>query len=112
MVSKARPPQRPRRRQARRASRFCRLSCGIQSPLLFREELIRYDGGIVGYISSGVRNFTLGSSIGLGYVNHAGGVSRGWIDSGSWQIEIDGELFHADASLQAFFDPKGLRTKI
>lgn len=81
-------------------------------PLLFREELIRYNGAIVGYISSGVRSFTLGTSIGLGYVKNPDGVSREWIEAGSWQIEIAGELYDAVVSLQAFFDPKGLRTKV
>ncbi|MER9052296.1 FAD-dependent oxidoreductase [Mesorhizobium sp. M0923] len=79
------------------------------SPVLFREELIRRDGKIVGYISSGIKSFTLGSSIGLGYVNRDDGVTKEFVETGRWQIEIAGDLFDADASLQAFFDPAGER---
>ncbi|TIU63388.1 MAG: aminomethyl transferase family protein, partial [Mesorhizobium sp.] len=39
------------------------------SPVLFHDELIRCDGQIVGYVSSGVRSFTIGTAIGMGYVN-------------------------------------------
>ncbi|OHV76731.1 FAD-dependent oxidoreductase [Ensifer sp. LCM 4579] len=80
-------------------------------PVLFREELLRRNGEIVGYVSSGVKSFTLGTSIGLGYVKHAGGVTKEFIESGQWQIEIAGELYDADASLQAFFDPSGERLR-
>ncbi|MGY2933057.1 glycine cleavage system aminomethyltransferase T/glycine/D-amino acid oxidase-like deaminating enzyme [Bradyrhizobium sp. GM6.1] len=80
-------------------------------PVLFREELIRRNGDIVGYISSGVKSFTLGSSIGLGYVKHSDGVTKELIENSHWQVEIAGELFDADASLQAFFDPHGERLR-
>ncbi|MGV3553363.1 GcvT family protein [Rhizobium sp.] len=78
-------------------------------PVLFREELVRCNGKIVGYISSGVKSFSLGTSIGLGYVNHEAGITGDMIKSSRWEIEIAGELFDADASLQAFFDPSGER---
>ncbi|TIO12371.1 MAG: FAD-dependent oxidoreductase [Mesorhizobium sp.] len=78
-------------------------------PVLFREELVRRNGEIAGYISSGVKSFTLGTSVGLGYVNHSEGVTKDLIENSRWQIEIAGELYDADASLQAFFDPSGER---
>ncbi|MBB4277618.1 4-methylaminobutanoate oxidase (formaldehyde-forming) [Rhizobium mongolense] len=80
-------------------------------PVLFREELVLRNGEIVGYISSGVKSFTLGTSIGLGYANHPEGVTKDYIESGRWQIEIAGELYDAIASLQAFFDPSGERLR-
>ena len=81
-------------------------------PVLFHEELIRRDGEIVGYISSGAYGFTLGASVGMGYISHAGGVTKEFIESGAWEIEIACERYSADASLRAFFDPKGERVKI
>ena len=80
-------------------------------PVLFHEELVICDGEIVGYISSGVRSFTLGTSIGMGYVTYPRGVTKELIDNGNWEIEIAGERFAADASLRAFFDPSGERVK-
>ncbi len=80
-------------------------------PLLFHEEPILCNDNIVGYISSGVRSFTLGRSIGMGYVNHSGGVTKSFIQKSKWKIEIAGKQYMADASLQAFFDPKGERLR-
>ena len=80
-------------------------------PLLFHEEPILCNDKIVGYISSGVRSFTLGRSIGMGYVNHSEGVTKFLIQKSKWKIEIAGKQYSADASLQAFFDPKGERLR-
>ena len=80
-------------------------------PVLFHEELIRRDGEIVGYISSGAYGFTLGASVGMGYVRHPEGITKELIASGDWEIEIAGERHPADASLRAFFDPTGERAK-
>ncbi|MBT3926291.1 MAG: FAD-dependent oxidoreductase, partial [Rhodospirillaceae bacterium] len=81
-------------------------------PVLFHEELIRRDGEILGYISSGAYGFTLGASVGMGYISHAGGITKDFIESGAWEIEIACERYPADASLRAFFDPTGERVKI
>ena len=78
-------------------------------PVLFREELIRLDGAIVGYVSSGAYGFTVGASVGMGYVRHPDGVSAEMIDSGRWEIEIACERYPAEASLRPFFDPAGER---
>lgn len=80
-------------------------------PVLFHEEIIRLNGDIVGYITSGAFGFTLGRSVGMGYVNHAGGVTKDLIATGQWEIEIACERYPAEASLRAFFDPTGERVK-
>ncbi|MCZ6771779.1 MAG: FAD-dependent oxidoreductase [Proteobacteria bacterium] len=80
-------------------------------PVLFHDEIIRLDGNIVGYISSGAYGFTLGTSVGMGYVNHPDGVTKDLVESGDWIIEIACERHPADASLRAFFDPTGERVK-
>ena len=53
-----------------------------------------------------------GASVGMGYVNHADGVTKEFVESGDWEIEIACERYPADASLRAFFDPAGERVKI
>jgi 4-methylaminobutanoate oxidase (formaldehyde-forming) len=74
-------------------------------PLLFHDELIRIGDEIVGYITSGAYSFTLGRSVGMGYVRHADGVTDEFVDNSRFHIEIAGETFAADASLKAFYDP-------
>lgn len=74
-------------------------------PLLFHDELIRIGDEIVGYITSGAYSFTLGRSVGMGYVKHADGITDAFVDNNHFHIEIAGETFAADASLRAFYDP-------
>ncbi len=80
-------------------------------PVLFREEPIRMDGNIVGYVSSGAYGFTVGASVAMGYVSHPGGITRDMISNAKWEIELACERFEAEASLRAFYDPAGNRVK-
>ncbi len=80
-------------------------------PVLWQEEPIWLDGRIVGYLSSGAYGFTLGASVGMGYVHHPGGVTSDMVAGGEWQIEIACERFTADASLKPFYDPSGQRVR-
>jgi len=81
-------------------------------PVLFHDELIRLDGEIVGYISSGAYGFTLGRSVGMGYVRHPGGVTTDLIENSRFEIEIACERHRAEASFRAFYDPAGKRVKM
>ncbi len=81
-------------------------------PALFHDELIRMNGEIVGYLSSGAYGFTLGSAVGMGYVKHPDGVTADLINDASFEIEIACETYQADASLKSFYDPAGARVKM
>ena len=74
-------------------------------PVVWGEEVIHLDGKVAGYLSSGSYSFTLGSSVGMGYVHCAGGVTPDLIEIGRWEIDIAGERFQAFASLKGFIDP-------
>jgi hypothetical protein len=50
-------------------------------------------------------------SLGLGYVHNADGVTKDWIDSGSWEVELVWKRHPARVQFQSFYDPKGLRIK-
>ena len=80
-------------------------------PLLYHNEPILRNGEIVGYVSSGNYGHSLGRAIGLGYVNHAGGVDSDFIKAGRYEIEIAGERFPAKASLRPLYDPAAERVK-
>jgi glycine cleavage system aminomethyltransferase T len=80
-------------------------------PVLFHEEVIRMNKGIVGYISSGAFGFTLGSSVGMGYVHHPEGIDENLVKTAVWEIEIPGERYPAEASLKPLYDPTGTRVK-
>lgn len=81
------------------------------APVLHKDELIRMNGKVVGYLRSGAYSFTLGHAVGMGYVRHAGGVTSQLLAANEFEIEIASECFRAQASLQAFFDPTGERAR-
>ena len=74
-------------------------------PVLWGEEVIYLEGKVAGYLSSGSYSFTLGFSVGMGYVHCAGGVTPDLIGNGRWEIDIAGERFQAFASFKGIFDP-------
>ncbi|ACP23103.1 sarcosine dehydrogenase (plasmid) [Sinorhizobium fredii NGR234] len=80
-------------------------------PLLFHNEALVRDGKIVSIVTSGNYGHHLGGAIGLGYVP-CDGESEADVLSSSYEIEIAGERFPAEASLRPMYDPKAERTKM
>jgi 4-methylaminobutanoate oxidase (formaldehyde-forming) len=80
-------------------------------PLLFHNEAILRDGKIVGPITSGNYGHHLGGAIGLGYVP-CRGESEAEVLASSYEIEIAGERFAAEASLKPMYDPKAERVRM
>ncbi|MBL8583035.1 MAG: GcvT family protein [Rhizobiaceae bacterium] len=79
------------------------------APLLYHEEPVWADGGLVGSISSGSYGHRVGASLGMGYVQHPGGVNADWLAGAQFEIEVAGNRYPATAQLAPFYDPKGLR---
>ncbi len=80
--------------------------------MLYHEEPIWKDGDIVGSITSGGFGHRLDRSLGMGYVNCADGVSKAFLESNEFEIEIACERIPSEPSLQPFLDPKNLRIKV
>jgi glycine cleavage system T protein len=80
-------------------------------PLIFHNEAIVRDGEIVGTITSGNYGHHLGGAIGLGYVP-CESESEAAVLASSYQIEIAGERFAAQASLRPMYDPKAERVRV
>ncbi|GGA30284.1 GcvT family protein [Neptunicoccus cionae] len=79
-------------------------------PLLYHNEPIVRDGEIVGYLSSGSYGHTLGAAIGMGYVPCKGETLDQLLGS-SFEIEVAGVRFAAEAQTRPWYDPKGERAK-
>jgi len=80
-------------------------------PLLHAEEPIYRDGVRVGYIKAGAYGHTLGGAVGLGPVASEDGVTREFVEGGSYEIEVSGTRYPARASLRPMYDPKGQRIR-
>jgi sarcosine dehydrogenase len=80
-----------------------------QDATLLGRETIYRDGERVGWLSSGGFGYTVGASIGYGYVRNEAGVDRDFVLAGSYELEIAGERVAATVSLEPFYDPTGAR---
>ena len=80
-------------------------------PLMVHDEPIWRDGERVGAITSAAYGHTIGASVAMGYVEHGRDPVRGFVEAGSFEIEIAGERVPALASLRPFHDPDGIRVR-
>jgi heterotetrameric sarcosine oxidase gamma subunit len=80
-------------------------------PLMYGTEVIYRDGVSVGHLQTGGYGFTLGGAVGLGFVEHEGGASADFIESGAYEIDIAGERYPAKASLRPMYDPQNQRPR-
>jgi glycine cleavage system aminomethyltransferase T/glycine/D-amino acid oxidase-like deaminating enzyme len=80
-------------------------------PLLYHNEPIWRDGEIAGFISSGAYGHTLGGCIGLGYISRPDKNDPDSCLNGTFEIEVAGEKYPAQASLAPLFDPGNLRIR-
>jgi len=83
----------------------------LDAPMLYHEEPICRDGEIVGSIKSGAWGHRLGKSLGMGYVSFAAGVTKEWLATGTWEVEVACKRYPAKVQLEPFYDPKNERIK-
>ena len=79
-------------------------------PFLFHNEALVRDGKIVSFITSGNYGHALGGAIGMGYVPCRGQTAAEVLAS-TYEIEIAGRRFPAEASLKPLYDPKSERVR-
>jgi sarcosine dehydrogenase len=79
--------------------------------LLGRETILR-NGEFAGYLTSGGYGYSVGKSIGYGYVRHVDGVTSDYLLSGSYELVIANEVKPARMSLEPLVDPSNLRIKM
>ena len=75
-------------------------------PLLLGTEPVFRDGRWVGYLRAGDFGHTLGASVGLGSVQCDAGVTKDWIEAGTWEVDVAGTRHAARPSLAPLYDPK------
>ena len=92
--------------------RLVRFRLAEPDPQLYRDEPIWLNASVVGHLTSGAFGYTLGRSVGMGYVCHSDPITEQLVQRASFEIEIAGERHAADASLRSFYDPDGERVKM
>ncbi|MBX3496648.1 MAG: GcvT family protein [Parvibaculum sp.] len=78
--------------------------------LLGRETIYR-NGERIGWLTSGGYGYTIGKSIGYGYVRNKAGVTADYVMDGSYELEVATERVRAAVYLGPLYDPKMERIK-
>jgi 4-methylaminobutanoate oxidase (formaldehyde-forming) len=78
--------------------------------LLGRETILR-NGEPVGYLTSGGYGYTVGRTIGYGYVRNAAGVDDAFLGSGDYELVVVMQRTPARVHLEPLSDPTGARVK-
>ena len=80
-------------------------------PMLYHNEPIIMNGQVNGYITSGMYGHSLGSAVGMGYVN-CENLTKEKIKQIDFEIEIATERYDVEASLISLYDPDGSKMKL
>ncbi len=78
--------------------------------LVGRETILR-NGEFAGYLTSGGFGYTVGNSLGYGYVRHGDGITSDYLLSGRYELVIANDAKAARICLEPFVDPSNLRVK-
>jgi len=79
---------------------------------LWGGELVLRNGVAVGEVRSAAYGHTLNASVALVQMDHAEGVTKDFIESGDYEVDLAGELFKATAHIRTPYDPKSERPKM
>ncbi len=96
--------------QAPLTKRLAGFTADPEIVLLGRETIYR-DGERVGWLSSGGYGYTVGQSIGYGYVRNREGVDRDYLLSGCYELEVATERVPCKIQLEPLYDPEAARVK-
>ncbi len=100
-----------RKRESGLDRRLLQFKLRDPEPLLFHNEALVRDGKIVSIVTSGNYGHYLGGAVGMAYVP-CKGESEAEVLGSTYEIEIAGERYAADASIKPMYDPKAERTRL
>ncbi len=91
--------------------RFTGFTVDDPAAVLIGRETILRNGEPVGYLTSGGYGYTVGKSIGYGYVRDASGMPDDWTTSGPYELVIAGDTVPATLFTEPLHDPEGVRIR-
>jgi len=91
--------------------RFACFTVDDPAVALHGRETIYRNGEIAGYLTSAGWGYTIGRSIGYGYVGATQGVSKSYVASGAYELEVAMERMPCTVHLRPLYDPDMARVK-
>jgi 4-methylaminobutanoate oxidase (formaldehyde-forming) len=87
----------------------------VDSPdaMLWGGELVIRDGEVAGQVTSAAWGETTGSCVGLAYLRASDNsvVTIDWINAGSYQVNVGGQLYPISVSTKPLYDPSNARIR-
>ena len=99
-------------REASRPKRLIQFRLEDEDRLLYHDEPIRRDGELVGRTTGGMWSYTEGRALAMGYLNNNDGVTKEWLNSGTFEIEVATVPIPATPSIRSFYDPRNERVRL
>jgi 4-methylaminobutanoate oxidase (formaldehyde-forming) len=75
------------------------------------DEPVFLNGVAIGYVRAGAYGHTLGASVGLAMIEHADGVTAGFLKTNRFQILVNYQMVGAILSLGPLYDPGSERVR-
>ena len=91
---------------APRTKRLLQFKLEDTERLLYHDEPIYRDDELVGRTTSGMWSYALNRPLAMGYAHSPDGVTREWVDTGTFEIEVAGDRIPAATSLRPWRRPK------
>lgn len=104
--------QRKQNVQKKRMIAICLEDDSAEAPMMYHEEPIYRDGQLIGSTTSGAWGHRLDKSLALGYIHNDNGVTKDFIKSGNFEVEIAWKRYPAKVQLAPFYDPKAELVKV
>jgi 4-methylaminobutanoate oxidase (formaldehyde-forming) len=79
--------------------------------MVFHGESLVRNGSYAGFVTSGGFGYTLGAAVGIAWVHAGEPITQAFLDESDFEVEIANERHPVDASLTAFYDPSGERSR-
>jgi 4-methylaminobutanoate oxidase (formaldehyde-forming) len=80
--------------------------------MLYGSEPIYREGIWMDNLRSGAYGFTIGSAVGMGYVENEDPITAQWILNGKYELEVQGQRVPARVHIRSPYDPKNERPKM
>ena len=80
-------------------------------PLMFHGEIVYRDSKAIGDLRAASYGHTLGGAVGLAFVQAQQPITKDFLSSGSWEVDIAGTKYPAMVSFRPMYDPKMERIK-
>ena len=84
---------------------------GSDTVFMIHDEPVYRDGVAVGLTTSAAWGHRLNKSLAIAELRHADGVTKRWLDTGRFEVEVALRRYPVTVQFAPFYDPKSLRMK-